>query len=405
MKERVNLHSLSVALAVVVALACYSLVWSGFKPRVFCGVQPDFSCFYRAGRMVLAGDGARIYDLNTEQRYDSRLKTSFVDSSGHSFSLPFVFAPFVLVVFAPLSLLPYRQSELLWYGINVGMLLTFPFLVWNRLRWNQRTLILALVAPAFFVPVTLALMQGQPTILLLAIFALAFANFAGGNEIGAGWLLALATFKPQLVFPVLLALVAMRKWKTLIAFGTACLLLFGMSVGIVGWRATLAYPRAVIEFSRLGGSIGGEHPEHMPNLRGFLTVSLPSQISSVAQTRIALIATAALLLAMVFRLRRSRQFSPISYSLGLTITLLVSYHAYLHDFALLVLPCTLTADYLLQSKWTMLHTGVAAIVAAFYVIPVAPSSMKATVVQMFATASLLAVLLWMVTEKPETIRR
>ncbi len=405
MKESGNLRSLPVLLAIMVALTCYGLCWCGLKPRVFSEVQADFSCFYRAGRMVLAGDGARVYELNAERRYDARLKTSFVDSGGHSFSLPFVFAPFVLVVFAPLSLLPYPQAELLWYGMNVGMLLTFPFLVRNRLRWNQRTLILALVAPAFFVPVLLALMQGQPAILLLVIFALTLANLAERNELRAGAWLAMATFKPQLVIPVLLTLAVMRKWKTLTAFGVGCLLLFGISVGIVGWRATLTYPRAVMEFSRLSGSIGGEHPGNMPNLRGFLTVSLPAQISSVVQTRIILVATAGLLLAMLFCLRRSREFSPVSFSLVLTITVLVSYHAYLHDFALLVLPCILLADYYLQSKWTMLHTGFAAIVTAFYVIPVAPTSMKATAVQMFAAASLFALLLWMVANQYESVRR
>ncbi len=352
MKESGNLRSLPVLLAIMVALTCYGLCWCGLKPRVFSEVQADFSCFYRAGRMVLAGDGARVYELNAERRYDARLKTSFVDSGGHSFSLPFVFAPFVLVVFAPPSLLPYPQAEVFWYGMNVGMLLTFPFLVRNRLRWNQRTLILALVAPAFFVPVLLALMQGQPAILLLVIFALTLANLAERNELRAGAWLAMATFKPQLVIPVLLALVVMRKWKTLTAFGVGCLLLFGISVGIVGWRATLTYPRAVMEFRRLSGSIGGEHPGNMPNLRGFLTVSLPAQISSVVQTRIILVATAGLLLAMLFCLRRSREFSPVSFSLVLTITVLVSYHAYLHDFALLVLPCILLADYYLQTGWT-----------------------------------------------------
>ena len=404
MKASDDLHCFPVLLVVMVALGCYSLCWSGLKPKVFSGVQADFSCFYRAGRMVLAGDGTRVYDLNAERLYDARLKTSFVDSGGHSFSLPFVFAPFVLVVFAPLSLLPYRQSELLWYGMNVGILLTFPFLIRNRLRWNQRTLIIALVAPAFFVPVILALMQGQPAILLLATFALTFANLAAGTELRAGAWLALATFKPQLVIPLLLALIVMRKWKTLSGFAAAALLLFAISIGMVGWRATFAYPRAVIEFSRLSGSIGGEHPGNMPNLRGFLTVSLPSQSSSVVRSQIALVATAALLLAMLFRLRRSRQFSPVSYSLVLTITLLVSYHAYLHDFALLVLPCILMADLCSQSKWTTLHTGLAASVSSLYVIPVAPASMKVTAAQMFVAALIFALLLWIVSKNQESNR-
>jgi hypothetical protein len=77
----------------------------------------------------------------------------------------------------------------------------------------------------------------------------------------------------------------------------------------------------------------------------------------------------------------------------LAVTLLVSYHAYLHDFALLLLPCILTADYLSQTGWTLRHAGLAAMIGAFYVIPVEPTSMKTTATQMFSAVLLFAVLL------------
>lgn len=392
--------------AIVVAVMCYGSIWSCFKPQVFSGVKADFPCFYRAGRMVVTGDGARVYDLNAERQYDARLNTSFVDAGGHSFSLPFVFAPFVLLVFAPLSRLPYSEAELIWYCANVCMLLALPFVLRRRLGWDNRGVVFALLAPLLFVPVTLALMQGQPSLLLLLIFAVAFADLSGGNDAQAGSMLALATFKPQLIIPMLLALVVVRKWKVLAAFAATCLVLFGVSVRLVGWHSTLAYPRAVLEFSRLSGSLGGEHPENMPNLRGFVSLVLHSRMSNLAGERIALAFSAALLAGMMLRLRRSRRLSETSYSMVLVVTLLVSYHAYLHDFSLLVLPCILTADYLAGSKWTMMHTGLAVIIAAFYVIPAAPNSMHTTAVQMFAAVLLFAVMLSVVGERTraETIR-
>ncbi len=389
MKQNSVLNRAGLLLAIILTMIGYGLIWVCFKPLVFAGVKTDFSCFYRAGRMVVSGDGARVYDLNAERRYDARLNTQFVEAKGHSPALPFVFAPFVLLLFAPLSRLPYSQAELVWYWVNAGMLLALPFVLRRRLGWGDRGLIVALFAPVFFVPVTLALIQGQPSVLLLLIFAVAFAGWNRGNERLAGTVLALATFKPQLVIPMLLALVAMRKWKTLATFALACLVLFGISVGLVGWHTALSYPHAVMEFSRLSGNLGGEHPEYMPNLRGVMSL-LAWRISPLAGERIALGVSVALLAAMMFRLRRSRVFTGASYSMVLAVTLLVSYHAYLHDFSLLVLPCLLIADYLARSKWTTVRAGLAVMLTGFYSIPLAPTSMRTTATQMFAAVLLFA---------------
>ena len=79
----------------------------------------------------------------------------------------------------------------------------------------------------------------------------------------------------------------------------------------------------------------------------------------------------------------------------LAVTLLVSYHSYLHDFSLLLLPCFLLADYLAQCRWTMRDAGLAGLLVGFYVIPVAPTSMRTTAAQMFAAVFALAAMLWL----------
>ena len=77
----------------------------------------------------------------------------------------------------------------------------------------------------------------------------------------------------------------------------------------------------------------------------------------------------------------------------ITVTLLISYHAYLHDFSLLLLPYCLLADCLARRRWTLLHAAVAAAMLACYVIPLAPTSMRTTAVQMFVVVFGFAVLL------------
>ena len=282
-----------ILLAAAVAIACYAAIWLWFQPIVFSTTKTDFSCFYRAGRMVMASDGARVYDLAAQREYDQRLGTSFV-LEGRQFSLPFVFPPYTLALFAPLSRLPYRAAEFLWYAANVGMLLALPFVLRQSLRSSSTSIAAQLLAPVFFLPAVLALMQGQPSILLLLLLAMTFAALDAGNETAAGVLLACAMFKPQLVLPLFVALIVWRKWKTLLATFWTGVALSAVSALIVGWRATLHYPRALLEFNRLSSAFGGEHPESMPTLRGVLHVLAP-RCPGLAIASITLALTVALL--------------------------------------------------------------------------------------------------------------
>jgi hypothetical protein len=382
-------------LAAAIALVGYALIWAGFKPMVFAGVKTDFSCFYRAGRMVVAGDGRLVYDLPAQAGYDARLGTRFVDGAGNTFSLPFVFPPYTLAVFAPLAYLPYRYAEFFWYMANVAMLLALPFALRKKLTWNVSATALAMLAPVLFIPAVLALMQGQPSILLLLLLAVVFGALSTGSQVIAGSLLACAIFKPQLALPMLLALTVWRQWRALVAFACACVGLLGLSGAMVGWTATLHYPSAVLEFNHLAGRMGGEHPESMPNLRGLAYILVEAHTTSVAARDSTIAVSLLLLLAMAIFLKRYWQISEAGYALVMVVTLLVSYHAYLHDTSLLLLPFFLMAGRIYRQPWTVAHIGLAALMVAEYVIPLAPTSLRATAMQMCVATLMLAALLGM----------
>ena len=389
-----NSHTrIPIGLAAVAAVLGYALIWTCFRPTVFSGTKSDFSCFYRAGRMAVAGDGSQIYDLQAERSYDQRLGTSFIDGHGRRFSLPFVFPPYVLVLLAPLACLPYRMAELVWFTANAGMLLALPFALPSAFSRSHQTIAAGLIAPLCFLPAVLALMQGQPTILLLLLFATACTSLLRGPQARAGVVLAFTTLKPQLVLPMLLALLIWRRWRALAAFAAACAALLAISVAVVGWHATWSYPTAVVAFNHLAGSLGGEHPESMPSLRGCLYVLLQNRLSTAALALITIALSVALLFALALLLRRAANPSPTSYSLVIVVTLLVSYHAYLHDDTLLLLPILIMAERILRTRCTLNHIALATIVAALYLLPLLPSSLSATALQMCAMLVAFAVLL------------
>lgn len=378
-----------ILLAAGAAIICYALIWARFKPIVFSTTRSDFSCFYRAGSMTIAGDGARVYDLEAQRDYDQRLGTSFVDGQGREFSLPFVFPPYTLALFAPLSRLPFPAAELVWYAVNAGMLLALPFVLQKNPAANGHAIAAEVLAPVFFLPAVLALMQGQPSILLLLLFAMAFVALSQKREIAAGVILALATFKPQLMLPILLALLIWRKWKTLAAMMWTGVALTGLSAAIVGWRTTLHYPRALLEFNRLSGVLGGEHPESMPNLRGTLQLLQPGW--PVAGIMIAI--SVLMLAGFAIVLKESPEISASSYSLVIVVTCLLSYHAYLHDDCLLLLPIILMGQHRFDSHWSITRTAQALTIAALYLVPVLPTSLTTTARQMFVAMAVLAALL------------
>src|ERR1017187_1342931 len=192
----------------------------------------DFSCFYSAGKMVVIGNGSRIYDYEAQKEAH---RPFFVPNLRRSV-LPFVFVPFVLVTFAPLAVLTYAHALMLWFALNVCLLISIPFLLRRRLNLSDSHLALALLVMTFFLPCSISLAQGQPTILVLVLFTLIFLALGDGHELQAGCLLALITFKPQFALPMLFALVVTNKRKALLGFFGTCVALFGLSAALKNTR-------------------------------------------------------------------------------------------------------------------------------------------------------------------------
>jgi hypothetical protein len=382
-----------IAAAVLIAIAGYLVLWLCIKPSVFARSRSDFGTFYRAGTMVLSGDGARVYDLSAEHQYDAALGTRSVDAEGNSVSLPFVFAPFALAFCAPLALLPYEQAEAVWYAINAAMLLALPLLLRKRRLIGPRTSAIALIVPLLFLPVILALLQGQPSILLLLLFAMGYVDLADGKETRAGCWFALASFKPQFVVPLLLALLIWRKRRALRSFALTCGGLTLASLAIVGWRATLSYPLALMQYANMGSRLGAEHPASMPNLRGFLYVLLHAHLPPSIRQKVTIAISLLLLAATARLLKRYRRVSPATFSVLVLVTLMTSYHAYLHDDSLLLLPVLLLGNTLPRSRVNALPLLISATIAALLVVPLAPTSLTTTAVEVFLAIAVLAGLL------------
>jgi Glycosyltransferase family 87 len=314
---------------------------------------PDFTIYYTAGTMVRRGWGRQLYDeakqFEVQRQFAPQVTTRFG-------ALPFNHPPFEAAFFAALSFLSYRSAYWLWFVANLGMLAvvpivlrahvplmaTFPILVW-------------ILASLAFLPIFLALLQGQDAILLLLFYVLAFVALKSGRPAWAGAWLAGGLFKFHLVLPFLLLLLLQTPQRKRIAYGFAAVaaVLVAASTATVGIAGMLSYPRYVLglEATTAGGAI---KPTDMPNLRGLLSLIAPS----LPNFNWVVILLSAILLLIAAWIARSSTTDArgLVFSLLLFTTVLVSYHSLGYDLCVLALPMLLLTGWLRDSRsaanWT-----------------------------------------------------
>jgi hypothetical protein len=278
------------------------------------------------------------------------LQRSFAPEVKHrENALPFNHPPFEALLFVPLAGLPYVAAYLVWAAFNIALILGFWTLLRPRLPSLHNLLPgLPLLTMFAFLPVTMALLQGQDSILLLFLYGLAFSALSTGRAFVAGVCLALALFKFQLVLPFVVVLLVRRQWKTVAGFSFAALVLLLVSAAVVGWNGVMAYPRFVLRLNQSAAQAGID-PRGMPNLRGLVAGSLHlgglPAILLIVTLSIALVALA----VRWWRVEAGQKFE-LGFSLCLAVTTMISYHLLVHDLSVLMLPILLIAELLLAGQ-------------------------------------------------------
>lgn len=208
---------------------------------------PDYLAHWTGGRLLLdAADN--LYDPAVQSELQAREL---------GFAVPlawFVSLPVVAAFYAPLALIPYNLSGLLWFALNSALLwwcfLSLKSLTPPLFQNRRKTVLLcALAAPPTFE----ALGSGQDSAFVLAVWLIGIRLFSSGYPAWAGAVLGLGFAKPQLVLVVPLVLLAVRSYRALAAFTATVGTIAAASLALVGidgirqWTAALASPLYMTE--------------------------------------------------------------------------------------------------------------------------------------------------------------
>jgi Glycosyltransferase family 87 len=280
------------------------LLWQVNDP--IRSARNDFLPLYVAGKLAGTGD-----------LYDSHAYYAFMIQrfAARNASLRFTRLPFYAALLWPLSLLPYKTAYAAWWLLRIASLGGFVAL------WRIPSRADAVLFTVLSLPVFASLAAGQDSILLLLFIAVAFRCWQNGNDYNAGLALSLCAIKFHLFVLLPLLFWRQRLGRMAAGFGSGAAALLAVSFAVEGWRWPFDYFAVLTD--------GRVHPsaDSMPNLHG-LFAGLPHGVYLEALASAAVVAAAWLTL-------RTVSF-PSGFALTLLGGLLLSFHSYLMDAAILL---------------------------------------------------------------------
>jgi hypothetical protein len=300
----------------------------------------DLRSFQAAGYLILHQSN-HLYDLAAQQAAQNTL-----DPPGEGV-LPYYHLPYEALLYAPLALFSSRAAYFISVVANMLLLLACVVSapeIFSRVIpiWQPRQGLALFV----FMPVYSAILLGQDSLLLLLLCCVALRALERGRDVQAGALLALALFKFEISLPLLLLTVVRRGRRVIVGFLPAAVAVLGISIALIGGQG-LADMRALFKAGSLAADRGAAaqlsmaiHPRAMPNLMGLVFVSAEHSLTSRACFLIVIVLSALTLGWGAIAIRRAASEAE-AFSLAILCAILVSYHLYLHDATLLLIPlCT-----------------------------------------------------------------
>ena len=323
-----------------ILLGVQILGWLTFFPNALRG-HADFRQLYAAGYMVRTGHAGELYDARAQQQFQDALV------GNDERALPFIRPAYQSLLFVPFSLLPYRTAYLAFLVVNLLLLAIAFWLMHTKMGnlyrvWRGLPVFVFLV----FYPIALALMQGQDSILLLALLAAALVSLDRGQEVVAGVLVGLGLFKMQIVIPIALLFLLWRRWRFFSGFALSASLCLLLSLWIVGFAHTAVYARALFS---VGTTVAAGNQNQFPlrvsimaNLRGLIFGLLGARLRAIWIQALTIVVSVLVLLWVAVSARKPRGSEALV--IAITASVIVSYYLFIHDLSVLLIPIVITLD-------------------------------------------------------------
>lgn len=323
----------------LVVLELYGATFIGSKISTYTF---DFPSFYAAEYLVRTNPG-HLYDLAQQ----SALQSAFTSRTA---SLPFYHPSYEPFLLSPFSLLSYRSSYFVFIAFNMLLLMAAFFVTRPTFSitipwWQPRPGLMLFV----FVPLLNAVVLGQDSVLSLLLYCLTWRQLEKGKDMSAGVFLALALFKFQIALPIAVLIAIRTGWRFTAGFFVTtagvvilCIRIVGLAGMAAYWRCLLgagsAIDRTVLAQERMG-----LFPMSMPNLAGLLYAGGGRFLHSPVVFDLVSAICSIVVFIWCARIVRRAELK-VAFSIAILCGLLVSYHLFIYDLTLALIPVALLAN-------------------------------------------------------------
>ena len=290
-------------------------------------VAADHLAFYTPARFVLEGRDGDFYRYEIVQQVQAERFPGQWDGL-EAFRNP----PFYALLYVPTAGFPYPASALIWTGVSLGCLVL-------GVRWlgavdPWRTAFWA----ATFYPVYCVISYGQNSLLSFAILAATYRLLLSERRFAAGCVAGLLWFKPPLLLGLFVwwALDIRQFWRCWLGVVFTGTVLVCGSYPIIpaawaGFIDSLTHNATFAEFDQW----------KMHNPRAFWRLLLPGESLGSVRTLLTLALSAMGLVAFLRLRNRRRNEIGILFGATVALTLWISPHALIYEWAIAVIPAIL----------------------------------------------------------------
>jgi hypothetical protein len=279
----------------------------------------DFEHYYVGAKMVAAGQGSQLHDANAQFQWQAKILNGV--------STPFNYPAPMALLYWPVTLSSMNGGYLIWSFMSTLMFVASVLLLNRAFGFVRDPWFLVLICAAYL-PVQATLATGQCDAFLLLSYSVSLVLLKEGKNGASGLALSLALLKFHLVLPFALVMLFRRQWRFLLGFASGGVALLAVWLWISGPGLFTQYPQLVMGIKDLPR--GRFEPALMANFRGVFDAITRHEAP------LWLIAVVALVgLAYV-----ANRWSDVEtgFSAAMTMMILTSYHGYVYDLILLLIP-------------------------------------------------------------------
>lgn len=299
----------------------------------------DFTAYYLGARLM----------RNGQSPFDATARVLLARSLGLREDRPYIYLPPLAIMIIPLALLPPQPATLMWFWINVALLILSTMLIIRMLELHRNRVypVAFLIGVLVFYPAISSIFVGQANVLLLTLLVLVWYLAKRGNEVVAGVLIAVASLIKIFPFCVALYFLWKGKYRIFLCTVAALIVLIGISVAAVGLDSHLTYVRSVLptQFVKL-------HPLNQSLWAFIARVLRIDQPDALLLWRFLSLSASALLVLITVLLippgARNREALDLEISLVVVSMLLVSTVSWLGTLTLLIIPYAAATKHLVD---------------------------------------------------------